>query len=109
MFCLKVIKGNGTVNSQDSVTVQTNSQGIASVDWLLNADPDTNIVVASAKYNNQPLNNSPIEFQAITTAGEPTNIQKVDPVPASGIANLILDDPLQVKVTDSFRHPVIKS
>ncbi len=103
----KVIKGDGTVNSQDSVTVQTNSQGIASVDWLLNADPDTNIVVASAKYNNQPLNNSPIEFQAITTAGEPTNIQKVDPVPASGIANLILDDPLQVKVTDSFRHPVI--
>ena len=102
----KVTDGGGTVNNTTQATALTGTNGIAQVTWKLSANPDTNIVTASASYNNVALYNSPVTFWASTTPGVPFYLTRVSAENDTGIANQRLSSPFKVQVTDANYHPI---
>ncbi|NOY79201.1 MAG: T9SS type A sorting domain-containing protein [Calditrichaeota bacterium] len=105
-----VIKGGGSLaNSSDTVkTVNTNSNGIAEIEWKLGPKVGTNnnqLQVSSTNGVN-PLQNSPLMFTASSVAGktDPDNstIVATGPVPADG--NSV--STITVTLYDRFMNPV---
>ncbi|MBN2412863.1 Ig-like domain-containing protein [candidate division KSB1 bacterium] len=61
-----VISGNGSIEQAGTTTlqVQTDSQGLAEVNWLLGDLIGTQMLNATASFNSSPLQNSPLQFTA---------------------------------------------
>ena len=105
-----VIKGGGTLdNSADTVkTINTNTQGIAEIDWKLGpkAGTNNNQLKVSSTNGVTPLTNSPLTFTASARAGatdpDKSTIVATGPVPADG--NSV--STITVTLYDRFMNPV---
>ncbi|NOY60020.1 MAG: hypothetical protein GXO75_13975 [Calditrichaeota bacterium] len=78
----------------------TGTDGTASVTWTLSTSPDTNKVTATAEYSGHLLDGSPVQFMAITKAGNPQDIQAASAQTDTGFTTL------KVKVLDENENPV---
>ncbi len=96
---------DGYVNEQKSVTVASDSAGIAEVLFKLGANPGSYTVSVSSSYNGLALIGSPQLFSAIAVS-DPAALQRITPDSTSGLAGQLLDTPLQVRVTDKVGYPV---
>jgi hypothetical protein len=101
-----VTRGGGTVNDEDAVTVNTSSQGEASVSWRMGNAPDSNRVSVSASRNGTPLNHSPVEFVAVTHPAAPYYLELVSSQRDTGKIGQLLADPIQAKITDEYENPI---
>lgn len=99
----------GRVNgSTGSVTVNTNSSGLAKVEWRLggNAGSNNNKLRASSTYNSAPLSGSPIEFTASAAVGAAETMVKISGNNQSNQIETPLDDPFVIEVRDPSGNPV---
>ncbi|NIR49895.1 T9SS type A sorting domain-containing protein [candidate division KSB1 bacterium] len=104
-----VTQGGGKVNgSTNPVTVQTNSSGIAEVQWTLGptAGQSNNKLVASATFSGQQLDGSPIEFSASAEVGDACKLVEVSGDSASGLILTPLSEPFVVLVEDCAGNPL---
>jgi len=97
-----VTAGNGKVNNAATITVKTDTGGVAPVTWTLGPlpGPNNNKIQAST---NPALTGSPILFQASAAAGVPKNLVKVTRDSSSSVVSSSI--PLIVKVTDIGGNP----
>ncbi len=102
----KVVAGGGKISGQDSVTVQTDSNGEASVALTLGTtaataqDPFNNRVEVSSENAGTPLSGSPITFRAKATASDASDLLEVAGNNQTGRAAEALTNQVQVRVTD---------
>lgn len=104
-----VVEGEGKVNGKTTPqTVDTDENGIAAVEWTLgpNAGQNNNKLQASASFNNQELENSPIEFVASAQEGTAAKLVKVSGDSLSGLIQNPLPEPFVVMVTDASDNPI---
>ena len=100
-----VSAGNGSLNNQNQVTLQTNANGQAQTNWTLGPDLGQQTVSVSSDYEGTPLQNSPVEF--IATATEPQNKITVQSGNyQQGVVGTILSNPFVVKVTNNSDQPL---
>ncbi len=102
----KVVRGEGRVNQDTLVSIQTDQDGVGSVTWTLGQKPDTNIVHAVAELNGNPLVNSPVIFRAVTAPGDAEKMTRLSATSDTGVVNQILSDPIRVQVTDFLNNPI---
>ncbi|MBN1542536.1 T9SS type A sorting domain-containing protein [candidate division KSB1 bacterium] len=99
-------KGGGTVANRDTVTVQTSSNGVASVTWELGDRPGQHTIYAQAHRNGTLLNHAPRQFSAEAVAADPWYTALVSAENDTGIIGQLLADPLRVKITDKYDNPI---
>ncbi|MFQ5649774.1 MAG: Ig-like domain-containing protein [bacterium] len=98
----------GHVNgSTDPVTVRTDQNGIARVEWRLGpqAGTNNNKLRATASFSNNPINGAPIEFTASAQIGTATTLIEISGNNQSGFIDTQLAQPFVVQVTDG-NNPV---
>ena len=97
-----VTQGGGNVSTQlggemqSELTVNTDSQGFARVEWVLGDEPGPNTVEARA----EGLTGSPIVFQATGQIGAPNSLVIDSGQGQTGPLGLPLQEPFVVQVTD---------
>jgi len=96
---------DGYVNDQRSVSVVTDSTGIAAVLFKLGSTPGSYAVSVSSALNGVSLTGSPLLFTAMAVS-DPAMLQRVTADSLSGLAGQPLGMPLQVRVTDQSGYPV---
>lgn len=91
-----------------TATVNTDSLGLAVIRLTLGGTPgvNNNIVEATASFNNQPLNGSPIVFQASASVGTPVALVVAGGDKQRGVVGLPLPQPLQIKVVDALNNGI---
>lgn len=97
-----VTAGNGKVNGASTVTVKTDTGGVASVTWTLGPTPGVNNNKVQAS-TTPALSGSPVTFQASAETGVPKNLVKVTTDSSSGMVSSTM--PLTVKITDIGGNP----
>jgi len=105
-----VFAGDGSANgSATTITVPSNSQGIAQALWRLgpSAGSSNNRLRVAATFNSKALTGSPIVFTASAAVGNAANLVQVSGNNQSGQVETILDDPFKVRITDSSNNPVV--
>jgi hypothetical protein len=103
-----VKQGGGSFNGDSTITAPTDVNGFAQATYTLGPLPGTenNIVYASATYQGNPVENSPIIFYASATRGNPTNLIYVSGNNQKGAVGTDLVEPLKVKVMDHAGSPM---
>ncbi|MCG3120761.1 MAG: hypothetical protein ALAOOOJD_03601 [bacterium] len=89
--------GGGNLNGRGSVTVRTDENGRARVNWQLGPTAGVNTVRAAVP----GLAGSPIDFQAVAASGTATTLISFSGDGAAGQINQELPTPLTVQVTDA--------
>ena len=102
-----VTAANGKVNGlpgqgASTVTVKTDTGGVASVTWTLGPTPGVNNNKVQAS-TTPALSGSPVTFQASAETGVPKNLVKVTRDSSSSMVSSTM--PLTVKVTDIGGNP----
>ncbi|MDZ7725141.1 MAG: Ig-like domain-containing protein [candidate division KSB1 bacterium] len=97
-----VTQGGGTIQGLQTVLVETDSDGHASVRLKLGTKAGENVVVATA----EDLDGSPVIFTATGNPGPPARIMKVSGDTQSGDAGQPLLQPFKITVTDSFLNTI---
>ncbi len=108
LVTFRVIAGGGSFNGQASVSVVTDSLGLARATLTLGTEPgtDNNVAQASASLNGSPLQGSPVTFKASATAGDAHSIAAVSGNGQTGTVGKPLPDSIKVRVTDSYGNGV---
>ena len=96
---------DGWVNDQKSVTLPSDSAGIAQTLFKLGENPGVYTVTVTAFKGGAALAGSPLLFSA-TAVSDPAMLQRVSPDSSSGLAGQPLDTPLRVRVTDLSGYAV---
>ncbi len=104
----RVSRGNGTIEGQTYVSVNTNSLGRAQVIFTLGTSDYINEVTVSSQYLglDVPTIPSPLVFSAMVSAGDPAKLVYVSGNYQLGAINKPLPEPFVVKVTDAHGVPV---
>jgi len=100
-----VTGSDGWVNDQKSVTIQSDSAGIAQALFKLGGNPGVYTLSASALRGGIALTGSPVYFSA-TAVTDPAMLQRVSPDSSTGLAGQPLEAPLRVRVTDLSGYAV---
>lgn len=102
----KVTGGGAKIEGQNSKAVLSDGLGLASVTLTVGAnEKELNTCEASGlKSNNEPLEGSPIVFQA--TPGKVEKIERVSGHLQEGSAGYVLDEPFVLIVKDNYGNPV---
>ncbi|MFB3079334.1 MAG: hypothetical protein ACE1Y4_15165, partial [Lysobacterales bacterium] len=105
-----VTLGGGAVNGSTSpITVSTDADGIARVEWRLGPMDGTNNnkLRASSTFGGNELTGSPIEFTASAAVGNAENLVEISGNDQSGLIGTTLGQPFVVQVTDASNNPVV--
>ncbi|WP_165939987.1 Ig-like domain-containing protein [Dyadobacter psychrotolerans] len=94
--------GEGSLSAEKSVT---NAQGLAEVKWTLGTKAATQQVTASV---NEDEEIKTVAFSATAIPGIPTKVEIVSGNNQAAAAGKALSNPLVIKVTDQYGHPVPK-
>lgn len=100
----KILQGTSSIDNGQTAVKQTDDQGTAGVIWRLNNTPSQHILQASAKLNNIPVNNSPVQFTVTTITGEPKYISLINTPGDTSTAGQ--STPITVRVTDIAQNPI---
>ena len=95
----------GWINDQKSVTLSSDSAGIAQALFKLGDNPGVYTVAVTSFGEGTALAGSPLLFSA-TAVSDPAMLQRVSPDSSSGLAGQPLDAPLRVRVTDLSGYAV---
>lgn len=104
----QISSGGGvfTANSKDTLSVITNTRGIAGTQWRLGSQVNEQQVKVSALYNQQHLVNSPLYFNAWAVASTAKSITMLSGSQQSGPVGEPLPEPFAVIVHDELGFPV---
>ena len=104
----KVIQGGGNLlpDGTDSLTVLTDSVGCASARWVLGELGQEQTLRASAAWNEQALENSPLTFQAIAIQTDAHRLTYASGNDQSGGVGEALEKDFIVRVYDDLSAPV---
>jgi lysophospholipase L1-like esterase len=104
-----VTEGGGTLNgnSDTTITSLSNASGLAFARLYLGPDAGelNNKVLASSENNQNPLNNSPIEFRA-SGKYSGTLVELVSGNNQSAVVTSVMADPLVIRILDGDSIPV---
>ncbi|MCU0644055.1 MAG: Ig-like domain-containing protein, partial [bacterium] len=104
----KVVKGDGNLSGNSTITVKsdTTAKTAAATFTLGTAPGDTNNVVeASAIYKSKALKGSPIRYRASAAIGSVSELKEVSGNYQREVVGNPLENPLVVRITDSFGNP----
>ncbi|MBD3373980.1 T9SS type A sorting domain-containing protein [candidate division KSB1 bacterium] len=101
-----VLQGGGHVQQQNTVTVATNKQGIAEINWTMGTAPTTNRLMAESDLNGVALTHSPVYFRSETRSALAYYIERISAKQDTGIINDLLSNPIRIRITDQFNNPV---
>ncbi|NOY60264.1 MAG: T9SS type A sorting domain-containing protein, partial [Calditrichaeota bacterium] len=104
----KVMQGGGNLlpEGTDSLTVLTDSVGCASARWVLGELGQEQTLRASAAWNEQALENSPLTFQAIAIQTDAHRLTYASGNNQSGGVGEALEKDFVVRVYDDLSAPV---
>lgn len=108
----KITQGNGKLEGNvTTLTVKSNNQGIASVDFQIGTNVAvTNLVTATSYQPNsqQHLTNSPITYRAFVTPDTASQIVKIsgDSPLQQGQIGTLLPDSLVIQIRDQYNNPI---
>lgn len=106
----EVTLGQGKINGSDgAIQVNTNSEGIAKVEWRMGPQSGTNNnkLQASATWDNQALSGSPIVYTASAVVGAAQDLIIAGGNNQTGTIEQDLSSPFAVIVTDANGNPVV--
>jgi len=106
MFQISSGGGKFTANNKDTLSVLTNSRGIAGTQWRLGNQANEQRVAVSALYNQQHLLNSPLYFSAWAVVSNAKTIALLSGSEQSGPVGEPLPEPFAVIVHDELGFPV---
>ena len=98
-----VKSGNSKIDDAvGPITKNTDENGVASVALTLGNEPgvNNNIIEAAASFNDSPIPNSPITFQASANVGSPVALRIDSGDKQRGVVGLPVPLPLKVQVVD---------
>lgn len=103
-----VVAGGGNIEGQQSKTVSTNAEGLASATLTLGNQAGllNNVVEATSENAGTPLNGSPVVFKATATSSSASTLTLIKGNNQTGQAGLPLPEKIQVKVTDNQGNPI---
>ncbi|MBD3387031.1 T9SS type A sorting domain-containing protein [candidate division KSB1 bacterium] len=101
---------NGIFPRSNSATYSTlsDSNGYVSTQFRLGEDVGENLyhIKVNSSHQQQPLQNTPVDFYASGKAGLPSRAFKLTQDGQVDTVNHILDQPFRVRITDQFSNPV---
>ncbi len=103
-----ILTGNGRfeANDKDTLSVQTDSRGIAYAVWRLGDYQDAQQISVSAIYESEHLENSPLSFSAYAVSSGAEDLVYEAGNNQTGMVGQALPTPLAVKIKDGLGFPV---
>ncbi|MDZ7725003.1 MAG: Ig-like domain-containing protein [candidate division KSB1 bacterium] len=104
----EIIAGSGILqpDAMTMVTKNTNSQGIASVQWKLGKLGEDQELMVSARDGSRELSHSPVTFQAATQETHASSLAYESGNLQQGLTHTQLNSALIVKVVNEYGSPV---